>query len=64
MEEGCVISFINSTESLEVVFTSSTSKDSWQYVKRPEEGELIKEATDIGVQNIARYYHQLPGNER
>ncbi|KAK3175351.1 hypothetical protein OEA41_002598 [Lepraria neglecta] len=32
-------------------------KDSWQYVERPEEGELIKEATDKGVRNIARYYH-------
>ena len=32
-------------------------KDSWQYEERPREGELIKEATDKGVQNIARYYH-------
>ena len=32
-------------------------KDSWQYEDRPEEGELIKEATDKGVKNIARYYH-------
>ncbi len=32
-------------------------KDSWQYEERPEEGELIKEATNKGVQNIARYYH-------
>jgi len=32
-------------------------KDSWQYEERPEEGELIKEATDKGVQNIARYYY-------
>ncbi len=32
-------------------------KDSWQYEERPEEGELIKEATSKGVQNIARYYH-------
>ncbi len=32
-------------------------KDSWQYEERPEEGELIKEATDSGVRNIARYYH-------
>lgn len=32
-------------------------KDSWQYVERPEEGELIKEATEKGVCNIARYYH-------
>ena len=32
-------------------------KDSWQYVERPEEGELIKEATEKGVVNIARYYH-------
>jgi len=32
-------------------------KDSWQYEERPEEGELIKEATDKGVRNIAQYYH-------
>jgi hypothetical protein len=32
-------------------------KDSWQYEERSEEGELIKKATDKGVQNIARYYH-------
>ena len=32
-------------------------KDSWQYEERPEEGELIKEATSQGVRNIARYYH-------
>ncbi len=32
-------------------------KNSWQYEERPEEGELIKEATDKGVKNIARYYH-------
>ena len=32
-------------------------KDSWQYEERPEEGELIKEATDKGVRNISRYYH-------
>ncbi|KAI9758368.1 MAG: hypothetical protein M1835_000602 [Candelina submexicana] len=32
-------------------------KDSWQYEERPEEGELIKEATEKGVGNIARYYH-------
>lgn len=32
-------------------------KDSWQYEERPEEGELIKEATSKEVRNIARYYH-------
>ena len=32
-------------------------KDSWQYEERAEEGELIKEATDKGARNIARYYH-------
>lgn len=32
-------------------------KDSWQYEERPEEGLLIEEATDGGVENIARYYH-------
>ena len=31
-------------------------KDSWQYEERPEEGELIKEATDKGVRNTARYF--------
>ena len=32
-------------------------KDSWQYTERPEEGLLIKEATDSGVLHVARYYH-------
>ena len=32
-------------------------KDSWQYIDRPEEGVLIKEATDEHVRNIAKYYH-------
>ncbi|KAL6807586.1 hypothetical protein GGI42DRAFT_351039 [Trichoderma sp. SZMC 28013] len=32
-------------------------KDSWQYTERNEEGELLKEATDQGVVNVARYYH-------
>ena len=32
-------------------------KDSWQYTEREEEGELLKEATEKGVVNVARYYH-------
>lgn len=32
-------------------------KDSWQYTERDEEGELLREATDKGVVNVARYYH-------
>ncbi|KAK8036865.1 hypothetical protein PG994_015362 [Apiospora phragmitis] len=32
-------------------------KDSWQYTERPEEGELVCEATVKGVVNVARYYH-------
>ncbi|KAH8746776.1 hypothetical protein F5883DRAFT_437810, partial [Diaporthe sp. PMI_573] len=32
-------------------------KDSWQYLERDEEGELLCEATDIGVVIVARYYH-------
>ena len=32
-------------------------KDSWQYEERPEKGLLIEEATNRGVENIARYYH-------
>ncbi|KAI1820730.1 hypothetical protein F4861DRAFT_542655 [Xylaria intraflava] len=32
-------------------------KDSWQYAERDEEGELLKEVTDKGVNHIARYYH-------
>ena len=32
-------------------------KDSWQYEERPEEGDLIQEATRKGVRNIAQYYH-------
>ena len=34
-------------------------KDSWQYPERDEEGELLREATDKGVVNVARsYYHK------
>ncbi|KAH6716220.1 hypothetical protein BKA61DRAFT_631655 [Leptodontidium sp. MPI-SDFR-AT-0119] len=33
---------------------------SWQYPEREEEGELLREATNKGVVNIARYYyHEL-----
>ncbi|KAK3312493.1 hypothetical protein B0H66DRAFT_608756 [Apodospora peruviana] len=32
-------------------------KDSWQYPERDEEGELVFEATDQGVVNVARYYY-------
>ncbi|EAS32100.3 uncharacterized protein CIMG_03124 [Coccidioides immitis RS] len=32
-------------------------KDSWQYPERDEEGELLREATESGVTNVARYYH-------
>lgn len=32
-------------------------KDSWQYPERDEEGELLKEATEKEVINVARYYH-------
>ncbi|KAK4134878.1 hypothetical protein BT67DRAFT_378402 [Trichocladium antarcticum] len=32
-------------------------KDSWQYTERDEEGELLRDAADKGVVNVARYYH-------
>lgn len=32
-------------------------KDSWQYPEREEEGELLREATEKKVVNVARYYH-------
>ncbi|KAM0360990.1 hypothetical protein ACHAPK_011824, partial [Fusarium culmorum] len=32
-------------------------KDSWQYLERDEEGELLREVTAKGVVNVARYYH-------
>src|SRR5438132_1532426 len=32
-------------------------KDSWEYEERPEEGLLLKEATEAGVENVARYYY-------
>ncbi len=32
-------------------------KDSWQYPEREEEGILLREATEKGVVNVARYYH-------
>ncbi|OJD23450.1 hypothetical protein ACJ73_05191 [Blastomyces percursus] len=32
-------------------------KDSWQYPERDEEGDLLRQATESGVTNVARYYH-------
>ncbi|KAG5300605.1 FunK1 protein kinase [Histoplasma ohiense] len=32
-------------------------KDSWQYPERGEEGELLREALEKDVVNVARYYH-------
>jgi len=32
-------------------------KDSWQYLERKEEGELLRKAAEKGVINMARYYH-------
>ncbi|KAG6064396.1 hypothetical protein E4U32_000275 [Claviceps aff. humidiphila group G2b] len=32
-------------------------KDSWQLPERDEEGELLKQATNRNVVNVARYYH-------
>ncbi|OJD23732.1 hypothetical protein ACJ73_04918 [Blastomyces percursus] len=32
-------------------------KDSWQYPEREEEGELLREAMENGVINVAGYYH-------
>lgn len=32
-------------------------KDSWQYLERDEEGELLCEVMDKDVVNVARYYH-------
>ena len=32
-------------------------KDSWEYEERPEEGLLLKEATEADVKNVAQYYH-------
>ncbi|KAF1354391.1 hypothetical protein EJ07DRAFT_132963 [Lizonia empirigonia] len=37
--------------------TSLVIKDSWQFPEREEEGELLREATEKGVVNVARYYH-------
>ncbi len=32
-------------------------KDSWQFIEHEEEGEMLREATDSHVTNVARYYH-------
>jgi hypothetical protein len=32
-------------------------KDSWQYPKREEKGELLRETTEKGIVNVARYYY-------
>jgi hypothetical protein len=42
-------------------------KDSWQYLERDEEGEMLRKITDNGVVNVARYYYhetvQLHGKD-
>ncbi|KAM0269829.1 hypothetical protein ACHAQH_009646 [Verticillium albo-atrum] len=37
--------------------TTFVVKDSWQFLERDEEGELLKEAASKGVVNVARYFH-------
>ncbi|UPX14635.1 uncharacterized protein EKO05_0005112 [Ascochyta rabiei] len=37
--------------------TSLVVKDSWQYPEREEEGEMLREATEKDVVNVARYFH-------
>lgn len=32
-------------------------KDSWEIEERPVEGLLLKEATEAGINNVARYYY-------
>jgi hypothetical protein len=32
-------------------------KDLWEYEERPEEGLLLKQATEAGVEHVARYYY-------
>jgi hypothetical protein len=32
-------------------------KDSWQFPERDQEGEVLRDATEKGVVNVARYYH-------
>lgn len=49
----CWMAYRDGDESKEPLIV----KDSWQYEERPEEGELIQEATKKGVRNVARYYH-------
>jgi hypothetical protein len=47
--------------------TTLVIKDSWQYLERDDEGELLHEVTRRGVINVARYYHhetvQIHGTE-
>ncbi|KAI8963086.1 hypothetical protein F5Y11DRAFT_320816 [Daldinia sp. FL1419] len=37
--------------------TTLVIKDSWQYPERDVEGELLRDVTEKGVCNVARYYH-------
>ncbi|KAM3500681.1 hypothetical protein MY11210_009479 [Beauveria gryllotalpidicola] len=32
-------------------------KDAWQYTERADEGEMLREVTEKGVVNVARYYY-------
>lgn len=49
----CWVAYRDGDESNEPLIV----KDSWQYEERPEKGELLREATQKGVRNVARYYH-------
>ncbi|AEO60742.1 hypothetical protein MYCTH_40175, partial [Thermothelomyces thermophilus ATCC 42464] len=33
-------------------------KDSWQYLERDKEGELLRKAASKGIVHVARYYHE------
>ncbi|KAI1260709.1 hypothetical protein F5Y18DRAFT_245062 [Xylariaceae sp. FL1019] len=48
----CWRAYLEGDDSLSFVV-----KDSWQYPERDEEGQLLQEATDNGVTNVARYYY-------
>jgi hypothetical protein len=43
---------INGNERTRVVV-----KDTWQYTDRPDEGDMLRAATDRGAENVVAYYH-------
>ncbi|KAF2824321.1 hypothetical protein CC86DRAFT_447202 [Ophiobolus disseminans] len=59
-EDGVRYTTIQQNDQIELIYAPDQAlviKDSWEYEERPEQGLLLKEATEAGVENVARYYY-------